>query len=394
MSDVPNSIVVGWRPSSVSGWGVYGQNLICQILKKGRNPILYLSPHLMDVSPEIAALLKPVLTKQLHLADLMQKIGCLEFDCPVLHALRNDFIPSLEEHPVRGNKNIGVIFFESTEISEEGLTRARDYDLIITGSSWNKNMLESRGLTNVVNVFQGVDHTLFYPRPKNRKYGGHFVIYSGGKLEYRKAQDVVIAAFRKFRVRRPEALLTFSWANQWTGIMPTIAHSKFTNGQPIVTKDNVMLIDEWLVENGLPVGSFVNLGMPPNKDVPDLIAAVDMAVFPNRCEPGTNLVAMEVMAMGIPCVISANTGHLDLIGENNCYPLLDQTPVVPYPPYREVDGWREPSLEETLNAMEYIYQNRAEAAGKGANAANFLANFSWANQIDRLLSQIDALYED
>jgi len=98
--------------------------------------------------------------------------------------------------------------------------------------------------------------------------------------------------------------------------------------------------------------------------------------------------------MGLPCVIAANTGHLDLIEGENCYPLNDQTPVIPYAPYKEVEGWREPTVEETLERMEEIYQNPNEAVHRGTNAADFLANFSWANQIDRLLSEIDALYED
>ena len=70
-----SSIVVGWRPSSVSGWGVYAQNLLCQIMEKGRNPILFLSPHLMDVTPDVADLLKPVLQKQAYLQDLLDKVG-------------------------------------------------------------------------------------------------------------------------------------------------------------------------------------------------------------------------------------------------------------------------------------------------------------------------------
>jgi len=36
---------------------------------------------------------------------------------------------------------------------------------------------------------------------------------------------------------------------------------------------------------------------------------------------GTNLVAMEAFAAGIPSIISANTGHLDLIDDDRCFPL-------------------------------------------------------------------------
>jgi len=388
-----SNVVVGWRPSSVSGWGVYCQNLLSQLIEKKRNPILYLAPHEMVATPEVSKLLKPVLQKQVYLEELLNKVGHLEFDYPVLHALRNDFIPSLNKQSATGTKNIGVTFFESTEISIDGLARAREYDLIVTGSSWNKNILENRGLTNVVNVFQGVDLNLFKPRPRNNKYNDHFVIYSAGKLEYRKAQDVVVAAFRKFQQKHPEALLIFAWANQWPKIMSTIENSKFTQGQPIVKENRYILIDEWLTLNGLPKDAFINLGMPFNKDLPYYISAADMAIFPNRCEPGTNLVAMEAMAMGLPCVIAANTGHLDLVSEDRCYPLYDQTPVKPFPPYNEVEGWREPILEETLERMEEIYSNRQEALRRGEEASLFLKSFSWTNQVDRLLSEIDALYD-
>ena len=153
-----------------------------------------------------------------------------------------------------------------------------------------------------------------------------------------------------------------------------------------------MLIDEWLVKNQLLDGTFVNLGMPPNRNLPDHISTADMAIFPNRCEPGTNLMAMEAMAMGLPSVIAANTGQLDLVGDDRCYSLIDQTPVQPYPPYKGVQGWCEPTIEELLERMEEIYQDRASARLRGVEAANFMSNLSWSNQIDHLLSEIDALY--
>ena len=377
----PDSVAIGWRPSSLSGWGVYGLNLV-----------LNLAPHMLDAPPELEEVLKPVLQRQAHLAELLEKICMLEFDFPVLHSLRNDFEPPLHHQVAIGAKNVGVIFFEDTEISEEGLDRARKYDLIVTGSTWNKEILEARGLDHVVNVFQGIDDGIFYPRPKNTRYQDRFVIYSGGKLEYRKAQDVVIAAFREFHTRHPEALLVFAWGNQWPGIMPTIANSPYVEGAPDVVGESEMLIDEWLVENGLSEDSFVNLGMTPNKDMPDILASVDAAVFPNRCEPGTNLVAMEALASGLPTILAANTGQLDLIGDGNCYPLENQTPIAPYPPYEGVEGWREPTVEETVERLEEIYRNRDEAARRGNAAAKFMQNFTWSKQIPRLLSQIDDLF--
>lgn len=388
----PDSIAVGWRPSSLSGWGVYGLNLIHQLKLQGRNPVLYLSPHMLDAPVEWNEILQPVMQRQAHLGELLEKIGLLEFDFPVLHALRNDFEPPLSHQVAQGAKNIGVIFFEDTEFSDEGLDRARQYDLIVTGSSWNKEILEDRGLSHVVNVFQGIDDNVFHPQAKIDRYPSRFVIYSGGKLEYRKGQDVVIAAFREFRARHPEALLIFAWGNQWPGIMPTIANSAFVDGTPEITDDNQMLIDPWLMKNGLPKDSFINLGMPPNKDIAGHLAAADAAIFPNRCEPGTNLVAMEAMACGLPSIIAANTGQLDLIDGDNCYPLNRLSPVKPYPPYSGVEGWLEPTVEETVERLEEIFQNREEAKRRGEAGADHLKNFTWSKQIGHLLEHIDDLF--
>ena len=59
--------------------------------------------------------------------------------------------------------------------------------------------------------------------------------------------------------------------------------------------------------------------------------------------------------MGLPTILAVNTGQLDLIEDGNCYPLYDQTPMEPYSPYNQVEGWQEPTVKETLKRMEEIY---------------------------------------
>ena len=58
-----------------------------------------------------------------------------------------------------------------------------------------------------------------------------------------------------------------------------------------------------------------------------LLKRVNAAIFTNRGEGGTNLVAMEAMASGVPVIISNNTGHVDIINEDWCYPLTKQKPI-------------------------------------------------------------------
>ena len=370
---------------------MYCLNLTLELIQQERNPVWVAKPHLLDVDSATTVALKPVLQRQSHLTDLLKKTGFLEFDFPALHSLRNDFLPALEDQIIQGSRNIGVIFFENSDFSEAGLARARKYDLIITGSTWNKDRLEACGLTHVVNVFQGIDDTMFRAKNETTGYPGRFVIFSGGKLEYRKAQDVVIAAFREFRKTHEDALLLCAWANQWPRIMPTIARSPHVVGAPAVREDRSLDLTPWLLANGLPEGSFVDLGMPPNKKIPGFLAASDAAIFPNRCEPGTNLVAMEAMAAGLPVILSANTGHLDLIEEGNSFVLSRQTPVTPYAHYTGVEGWGEPDVDEVLAHLTKIYEDQKTAAACGMAAANTLKRFAWKGQIAQLLGHVDRL---
>ncbi|NQV57334.1 MAG: hypothetical protein HQ503_15855 [Rhodospirillales bacterium] len=392
----PTSIAIGWRLSSLSGWGVYGTNLALELLAMGRSPVALLAPHKLDLDAARAGALASIFERQAHLQDLLGKVGVLEFDFPVLHSLRGDFLPPLADQIANGATNIGVIFFENTAFSPEGLERARGYDLIVTGSTWNHNILLNLGLTNVANVFQGIDTDLFKPQPKAETYGERFVIFSGGKLEYRKAQDVVIAAFKDFHSRHPDALLVFAWGNQWPGIMPTIEISEFIEGAPIVADDNSMEIGPWLQANGVAADDFVDLGMPANRNMPEILAAADAAIFANRCEPGTNLVAMETLAAGVPTIIALNTGQLDIAGGDagapaHCYPLTQQTPVKPYPPYSATQGWMEPSLREVIERLEEIYADREEAKRRGQAAAAFMKRFNWPGQIEKLMEVVDGV---
>ena len=173
--------------------------------------------------------------------------------------------------------------------------------------------------------------------------------------------------------------------------MRTICNSSYVKGSPESSLNGETDLSSWLEENGLSNKSFIDLGTPPNIDMPKYLISSDTAVFPNRCEPGTNLVAMEAMAAGIPVILSSNTGHLDLINEHNCYPLLKQTTVEPFPPYAGVDGWAEPDVQEVLGHLESIYNDKVEASKRAKNGVESVRRFTWKNQIQLLLNYIDNL---
>jgi glycosyltransferase involved in cell wall biosynthesis len=285
----------------------------------------------------------------------------------------------------RGRRDVGIIFCENTAISAEGVARGRAFERLIAGSRWNAALLGAAGVDGVRVCWQGVDRTVFHPGPRSGRLRRRFVVFSGGKLEFRKGQDLVLAAFRIFRARHPEALLLTAWYNAWAGPSVGVTRAGLVTSEPPRTADGGLDLFAWAAAEGLPEGSFFDVGQLPNHAFGRLMREADVALFPNRCEGGTNVVAMECLACGVPAVLSANTGHLDLIDQVACYPLREQRPVAPAGPGDGTEGWGESSVEEIVETLECVYRRRDEAAAIGRRAAEQMVAWDWTARADDLL---------
>jgi glycosyltransferase involved in cell wall biosynthesis len=308
----------------------------------------------------------------------------------MLRGLNHTFLPHELSQRLRARRDVGVIFFEDTAIAPDALVRARSFNTIVACSTWNYEVLRERGLTNVVMVPQGIDPTIFHPAPRADLFEDRFVVFSGGKLEYRKGQDIVVAAFRAFHARHPEALLLTAWHNHWRQTMVGIDAMGHVRGVPDVDATGRVDVTAWLAANGVPSSAVIDLGAVENHQMPRILREADLAIFPNRCEGGTNLVAMECLACGIPTVLSANTGHLDLVGDESGYALRDQRPVRGgCPLYGGYEGWGESSVEEAVEAMEAVYRDREDARSRGGTAARIMHDgWTWASRADELLDAL------
>ena len=109
----------------------------------------------------------------------------------------------------------------------------------------------------------------------------------------------------------PDALLIAAWGNVGHVGLKTIAASPHVQGAP--DRGRIDSIGPWLEANGIPRANVFLLPCVVNRQLPHLMKQADVAVFASRCEGGTNLMAMETLACGVPTLISANTGHLDLL---------------------------------------------------------------------------------
>lgn len=378
-------VVIHWGISSFFGWGVYGLNLA---LHWARDPDLEPIASFPIRDSEIAIDSLKRLALKSFFADSAELVDRLKpftsrpvgVDGPVLAALGNEFsLPTLRPGVAfSGRPTVGVVFFEVPQLDAATLERARAFPLIVCGSTWNERILREYGVDRVTTVIQGVDPTLFHPAPKAGVLGDRFLVFSGGKLELRKGQDLVIAAFRRFAERHPEALLVTAWHSPW----PQFARTLDASGRaaPVVFgADGKVDAAAWAAANGIRPEQVLDLGAVPNAFLPTILREMDAALFMNRSEGGTNLVAMECMACGIPTILSANTGHLDLIEADNGYPLQRQQAHGGLGArVGRVPGWGESDVDEAVAHLEAIHRDRTEARRRGLKGAETLQRFPWS----------------
>lgn len=378
-----------WGISSLFGWGVYGLNLALHGRGEGRSitTLCEFSPESLGIDKARMWALRDFIASSQRVVGQLRGPGIVTApDGLILHALGNNLCYAARAAKgavVMGRRTVGVTFFEDTRMDAAALEKGRAYERLIAGSQWNGQILRNNGFEQVSVVLQGIDPTLFHPAPRAGLFRGRFAIFSGGKLEFRKGQDIVLRAFRQFRQRHPEALLVTAWHSPWAA---TLVGSMGASGlAPVpLTPQKQLDVLGWAQANGLPAESVLDLGSMPNAMMPQVLREMDVAVFPNRCEGGTNLVAMEAMACGLPVVLSNNTGHQDIVRPDSSYVLSQQKAI----PQSGCDGWGDSDPEELVERLEQIYTDSAEAARRGQAAAAFMGAQTWANSIGNLLREV------
>jgi glycosyltransferase involved in cell wall biosynthesis len=296
-----------------------------------------------------------------------------------------DFLPLFEK--VRGRRNIGYTFFEN-ELKASSIVNAKRYDLILGGSSWCRDRMLEKGITHCDVLIQGIDPDFYYPIDEVEQRD-HFVIFSGGKFELRKGQDLALRAVKILQDKYDDILLVTCWYNIWPESMKLMAYSKHIRFQ-YRERNWQDLMSHVCTENGLDLDRVRTCELIPKELQRELYRQTDLGIFPNRCEGGTNLVLMEYMACAKPVVASNTSGHRDVVTRENALLLNDLSP------YNIVDGqnqlfasWQEPSLDELVAQIEYAYHHRDEIQTLGRRAGRDMKQFTWRRTAEHLL---DLLY--
>lgn len=298
-------------------------------------------------------------------------------DVPVLQNILDKTLrPALPSF--RGSWNVGYTFFEDNVLHPSYIENGRRfYDVVVTGSRWCEEVLRGYGMTNVATIIQGIDPTIFNPSHARKEYlQDRFVIFSGGKFELRKGQDLVIRAFKVMQDRYPDVMLVNSWYNHWASSMQTMTASPHIRFVP-QSGDYHALMERTFVENGIDPARVITLPPLPNIMMTRIYRNTDIGVFPNRCEGGTNLVLMEYMACGKPAIASYSSGHRDVLTDRNSLPLRSLRPISISHSGEQMAVWDDPQLDELIAHLDRAYHRRDALRGIGLEAGKSMAELTW-----------------
>jgi len=276
----------------------------------------------------------------------------VRFDAPV-------FVPVCDyglkpDRTIKAPRLLAYGFWEFNMRAEAARINASRYHWIFAGSEWCASRVRyATGAKNVSALIQGIDFERFKPQPWPEKRNG-FRVFSGGKYEFRKGQDIVLAAMKVFMSQRKDSVIITSWHNPWPDTMRSMDQS-------------------WLIEpanpfDGMDMKRVFQLPRMKNEDMPKVYRETDVGLFPNRCEGGTNLVLCEYMASGRPAIASAETGQAEVL---NGYPLnLTQGAF-------DSAGWFNSDVSDCLVMLERCYQKRDKLKEWGDLARKQVESLSW-----------------
>ena len=359
------------------GWGVCGRYLASELSRQTHLHYITQPFEPGDIGNEEQY--RQLLTCYLPLEKLngskddRRPIG---LDAPVIQTIEGiQFRPWLVT--VKGTRTIGYTFFEENIISPDAIQWADQYyDTIAVGSSWCETVLKEHGFNRTRTIVQGIDPSIFHPGGEKQRYPDNFVIFSGGKFEFRKGQDIVMRAVKILQDRYPDILLVASWYNHWPQTMNTMAVSPYIK-YPKAAGAFEETMQRTIAVNGLDPQRMVLLPPLPNLRMPEVYRDSDIGLLPNRCEGGTNLVLMEYMACGRPVVASNLTGHQDVVDSRYACLVHAKSLLSIQQNKRVIARWEDPDLDEVVAHLDWAYHHRDDLRSMGQLAATAMSSFTW-----------------
>lgn len=324
---------------------------------------------------------KIALVSDIRESHMLKSDFPVSFATPVLQAVRG--VDMLPMHPhLYSTRRVGMSFCEDNILLQRYALNAINYfEKIVCGSKWGRDCMVEAGVPadRVSVAIQGVDMDVFKPAtelpatPRNT-----FNIWSAGKFEMRKSQDVVIRAVGVLMNQHKDVRLIAAWHNPWPASEATMAQSPLIQWTGSQFDACCRYLDMSRVEL---------IGPEPHGGSVAHINRCDVGLFPNRCEAGTNLPLMEAMSCGLPVIATNTHGHRDVTKHLDGSSIIPSTSTPIMRGGMHVANWYEPNLDATIAALEWQYEQWRNGGILPHSEHNraWMANYTWAGCAQSLL---------
>lgn len=253
--------------------------------------------------------------------------------------------------------------FESDKIPDDWGEYLKSADLVIVPSKWCQSIFAKAGIkTTVIPLGYDSNTYRFIHRENKRKANKPFVFLHYNAFNARKGFTEVFKAFVKaFDPTEPVKMIFKTTLEQ----IPL----------PITTREypNIEVIT----------------GKSSEKELAEIIARSDCFVFPSRGE-GFGLTPLECMATGMPAIVPNAHGITEYFNPLYMYEVKVESmcPAL-YSRYKNQDVGKMVvcDVEHLANQMRYVYEHQDEALAKGAEASEYVKQWT-IEKTAKMLSEV------
>ena len=348
-------------PYCRTGYGVVGAHLLREFGAIGA-PFAFFP--LGAIDPTIAPndFIMPALTRQ----------GVFNDRAPSVR-LSQQF--DLALHVGRGAR-IGFPIFELDRFHPAERHHLQRQDRLVVTCAWARDVLLENGIwrTPIDIVPLGVDRTVFNERVHpSEKAAGSTVFMNIGKLERRKGQRELLAAFEAaFTPKDPVKLVL-------------ICHNPFV--------DEATFRAMIAPFQKSPMARRITLvikPLPTQRNLASVMATADCGVFPVRAE-GWNLEALEMLSMGKHVIATACTAHTAFLDDSNAR--LIEASTLEESVRGESRGrwaaWGPSQHEQLIDHLRTVHQQRqGDALPVNQPGIDTAERFSWRASADALVNSV------
>jgi len=270
-------------------------------------------------------------------------------------------------------ERIGWPIFELNKFTQVERNHLESVDRLFVCSQWAKDVLQAEGIRTKVDVVSlGVDGSIFYIDEQARANRAYWttkktVFLNVGKWEVRKGHNDLLEAFNV-------AFAPGDNVELW-----------MLNHNPFIGVEN----ENWKTRYvASPMSAHIKLLPRVNSqaELRTIYNVVDYGVFPARAE-GWNLEPLELMACGIPSIVTNYSGHTEFCDAANSY-LVEPNGMESAQDGKWFTGqgeWCTFEIDALVDAMRAAHDDKQSGEnGRRQACLDTAQKFNWSNTVKRI----------